>query len=32
MEIEVIDLADHPELARSDDIPAVPMLVPLGTE
>jgi circadian clock protein KaiB len=26
-EIEVIDLADHPELARSDDILAVPTLV-----
>lgn len=26
-EIEVIDLAEHPELARSDDILAVPTLV-----
>ena len=26
-EIEVIDLAEHPELARNDDILAVPTLV-----
>jgi circadian clock protein KaiB len=26
-EIEVIDLAEHPELARSDDILAIPTLV-----